>query len=124
MFNLGYHPDGKQLCRKGAGNPGEHQQVLVPGMVSAQVQDFALLLAGLHEDPIIPFLLMRSVWVATQPSVVAATHRSFVLSAHLLRASNAPSSRSFMKMLSRTGPSIDPGVHHCYHMYCQCIHLI
>ncbi|KAK4806792.1 hypothetical protein QYF61_005588 [Mycteria americana] len=52
--------------------------------------------------------LFRSLWMAARSSAISATPPTFVSPANLLRVHSAPSSRSLMKMLNRTGPSIDP----------------
>jgi len=54
------------------------------------------------------FSLLRSLWMAAGPSGASATPLSFVLSTDLLRVHSAPSSRSLMKMLTRSGPAVDP----------------
>ena len=50
---------------------------------------------------------LRTPWIVAQPSGVSATPPSFTSSPNLLRVRSAPSSRSLMKMLNRTGPRFD-----------------
>ena len=50
--------------------------------------------------------LSRSLWMAAQLCGVLVTCPSFVSSANLVRLHSVPSSRSLMKVLNRTGPSI------------------
>ncbi|KAF1498675.1 hypothetical protein FQV18_0005633, partial [Eudyptula minor novaehollandiae] len=53
--------------------------------------------------------LPRSLWIAAQPAGVSdISPPSFVSSANLLSTHSAPSSRPLMKMLNRTGASIEP----------------
>lgn len=52
--------------------------------------------------------LSRSPWIAARPSGLSAIPPKFVSSAKLLRVLSAPSFRSWMKTLNRTGLSTDP----------------
>jgi len=52
--------------------------------------------------------LLWSLWMAAQPCGISAALPSFVSLAHLQRVHSALSSRSFIKVLNRTGRSIYP----------------
>ena len=52
--------------------------------------------------------LSRFLRMAAWPSGISGTPHSFVSSADLLKVHSVPSSRSSMKMLNGTGPSINP----------------
>ena len=104
MFQRGVHQELQLLFCKVAFQLTGPQNILLLRVAPTKVQDFT----ELHEFLINPFFLLRPLWIATWPSRVSATSPSSVSSADLLKVHSVPSSKLLMKMLNRTGPSIDP----------------
>ncbi|KAF1440525.1 Zinc finger RNA-binding protein, partial [Pygoscelis papua] len=106
---LGVRQDPRVLFCQAAFQLGGCQHILVHGVVPRWLQNFALPLVELHEIPIGPFLQPVEVPLDGSTTLWHISHSSqFVSSANLWRVHSAPSSRSLMKVLNRTGPSIDP----------------
>lgn len=69
--------------------------VLVPGVVPAQVQDFSFPLLNCMTFLSVLFSsLLKSIWMAVQPSGGSATPLSFLSSENLMTVHSAPSSAS------------------------------
>lgn len=71
---LGAHQGLQVVFCKTAFQLGGHQQMLVPGVVPPQEQDFAFLLVECHEVPVSPFCnLLRSLWLAASHYGLSST---------------------------------------------------
>lgn len=71
---LGTHKTLQVVFCKTAFQLGGHQQILVPGVVPAQKQDFAFLLVECHEVPVSPFSsLLRSFWLGASHYSLSST---------------------------------------------------
>ena len=96
------------LCRV-ALNPFIPQPVLIWGVALTQVQDLSLGIVELHEVHMGPLLEIVQVPLHGIPSLgVSTTPVSFMSPANMLRVYSILMSMSLMKILSSTGPSMDP----------------
>ena len=85
------------------------KSVALPGIVLTKMQDSALGPIETHTVCLGPLIEpIRSLCSALLPSGRSTLPPSLVLSANLLRVHSIPSSRSLIKMLKRSGPSIEP----------------
>jgi len=83
--------------------------MLTHGVVPSRVQDFAVLLVELHEVSVSPIIQPVKVPLGDSSTVWHISYSSqFCIINKLARVHSASSSRSLMKMLNRTAPSIDP----------------
>ncbi|KAK4823633.1 LOW QUALITY PROTEIN: hypothetical protein QYF61_004366 [Mycteria americana] len=82
--------------------------VALHGVVVTQVQDPALSLVEPHTTGLSPLIQPVQIPLAFVPSSRPTLPPNLVSSANLLRVHSMPSSRSFIKVLNRTGPSTEP----------------
>lgn len=83
------------------------QYVLLHGVVPSQVQDFAVLLVELHEVLISPFLQPVEVYLYGSMTLWHSNHSSQFSVIFRLAAGRVCPIISLMKMVNRTGPSVD-----------------
>jgi len=112
---LGVCQDPQGLCCNITFQLGDPLHILVHGVVPPQRQDLApwhLSLLNFMRFLSTHFSsLLRSFWMAAQPSSASVNPPSLVSSENLLRVHSTSSSRSLVKILNRTATSIDPWVH-------------
>lgn len=105
MLILGHHQYILNIFHTATLHVGILQDVMVPGIVPPQVQDFTLSLVELLEIPFSSFLQLMNISLDGSITLVSAASPGFVSLLNFMRVCSvrvcsAPSPRSLVKMLN------------------------